>query len=110
MKTNKGQNKMKKLEKMIKTLPAICTDYDLVEDKLLYNQPNAIIYKYCEHRGPGYGDEVISISDEQEGNFDCFVYYGERVVDIKESLKEWASKYNKYWDCRYEGTFVLLDA
>lgn len=94
---------MTKLEKMIKTLPAICTDYDLAEDKLIYNQPKARIYNYD-------GKDVIDISDEERGNLGCFVYYNETVIDIKKELKEWAAKHNKYWECRYEGTYILSDA
>jgi len=93
---------MTKLEKMITKLPKICIDYDLGEDKLIYNQPKTRIYNY-------EGKDVIDISDEERGNLSCFVYYNETVVDIKKELKEWADKYNKYWECRYEGTFVLLD-
>lgn len=54
------------------------------------------------------GQSVLELSTES-GNINSFVYHNDRVVDIKDELKEWAKKYNKQWECRYEGTYVLLD-
>lgn len=91
---------MTNLKNMIKTLPS--TEYDWNgEDVTNHIKPIVRTYNYD-------GEDVIDISDEM-GNMNCFVYSNERIVDIKDELKVWAKKYNKQWECRYEGTYVLLD-
>lgn len=92
---------MTKLEKMIKTLPSIEYDWFAENEKAKYIQPKVEIYNYD-------GEDVIGLSTEQ-GNRDSFIYFDGMVVGIKEELQEWADKYNKYWECRYYGTYVLLD-
>ncbi len=95
---------MKNHYEIMKTLPKTEIGLDCIfgeDGKLEYRQPHIDIYDY-------EGQSVFGLSTES-GNMGCFIYNNERVVDIKDELKEWAKKYNKQWECRYEGTYVLLD-
>ena len=81
---------MKKLEKLIETLPLIEKDYDFKSDSWTYVKPHARIV-----------DNMIMVSCE---NGDMAGEYYEGYINSK--LVDWAKKHKTYWEWYDAGSIV----